>query len=98
MRELHRRLIRILKGPTGGLLTSLALAAFLGGVAIAEPGQSLAPVSEHHGNAEAAGTPVQGLSAGAGASAGQSHDVATTDVRPRVRPPVPGHASSPGQG
>ena len=43
MPELYRDLIRIMKGPTGGLLTSLALAAFLGGVAIAAPGPSLEP-------------------------------------------------------
>jgi hypothetical protein len=91
MRELHRGLIRILKGPTGGLLTSLALAAFLGGVAIAAPGPSLGPASEHHGGVAPAGGPVEGLSIDAGASAGQSHEAATSEVRPRVQPPgLPG--------
>jgi hypothetical protein len=40
MDGLRRGIIRILKGPTGGLLASLALAAFMGGVAIAAPGPS----------------------------------------------------------
>jgi hypothetical protein len=40
MDGLRRGSIRILKGPTGGLLASLALAAFMGGVAIAAPGPS----------------------------------------------------------
>jgi hypothetical protein len=87
MRELHRRLIRIMKGPTGGLLTSLALAAFLGGVALAAPGPSLEPASEHHGDV-AAGAPVEGP-IDAGIAIGQGYDAGTSNVRSGVQPPKP---------
>jgi hypothetical protein len=49
VRELQRGFDRIIHGPTGGMLMSLAFAAFLGGVALAAPGPTIAPVNEAHG-------------------------------------------------
>ena len=94
MRELHRGLIRILKGPTGGLLTSLALAAVLGGVAIAAPGPSLGPASEHHGGVGTPTGPVDGLSISAGVSAGESDDGDALEVRSRFQPLLLGSGRS----
>jgi len=93
MRELHRGLIRILKGPTGGLLTSLALAAVLGGVAIAAPGSSLGPASEHHGGLGTATAPVEG-SSGAEMSAELSQDGDALEVRSRFQPLLLGSGRS----
>ena len=47
MQRLQRGFFRILKGPTGGLMASLALAAFLGGVAIAAPGAGPTAAGRH---------------------------------------------------
>jgi hypothetical protein len=66
MRRLQQELIRIVKGPTGGLLMSLGLAALLGGVAMAAPGGAFAPGAEHR---EATPAPSQ-TAAVAGASRG----------------------------
>ena len=55
VRRVHRGFFRILKGPTGGLLSSLALAAFLGGVAIAAPGTGPTPAADHRGEGGAVG-------------------------------------------
>ncbi|HEX3298732.1 MAG TPA: hypothetical protein VHW68_01305 [Actinomycetota bacterium] len=48
MQRLQRSLIRIVKGPTGGFLASLGIAAVLGGVALATPAPPIASVPDHH--------------------------------------------------
>jgi hypothetical protein len=48
MQRLQRSLIRIIKGPTGGFLASLGIAAVLGGVALASPAPPIASVPDHH--------------------------------------------------
>lgn len=48
MQRLQRSLIRIVKGPTGGFLASLGIAAVLGGVALATPSPPIAAVTAHH--------------------------------------------------
>ena len=47
MQRLHDSLIRIVKGPTGGFLASLGIAAVLGGVALASPAPPIADVTGH---------------------------------------------------
>jgi hypothetical protein len=91
--------MRILKGPTGGLLASLALAAFLGGVALAAPGVTPTPSAEgeRHAGVEAVRDPAGQGSAtdvvvtGGGKAGfhGQvGHDV-SSDVRSGVLPAPP---------
>lgn len=48
MQRLQDSLIRIIKGPTGGFLASLGIAAVLGGVALASPAPPIADVTGHH--------------------------------------------------
>jgi hypothetical protein len=47
MQRLGSTLIRIVKGPTGGFLASLGIAAVLGGVALASPAPPIASVADH---------------------------------------------------
>jgi hypothetical protein len=47
MQRFQRGLIRIVKGPTGGFLASLGIAAILGGVALASPAPPIAAVGSH---------------------------------------------------
>jgi hypothetical protein len=54
MQRLQHGLIRIVKGPTGGFLASLGIAAVLGGVALATPAPPVADVPGHHGEVVAA--------------------------------------------
>lgn len=54
MQRVQRTLIRIVKGPTGGFLASLGIAAVLGGVALATPAPPIASVPDHHPDAIAA--------------------------------------------
>ena len=54
MQRLRHGLIRIVKGPTGGFLASLGIAAVLGGVALATPAPPVADVTGHHGDVVAA--------------------------------------------
>jgi hypothetical protein len=99
VQQIQRGFIRILKGPTGGLLASLALAAFLGGVALAAPGMTPTPLAEagrHEGTDVAAGGDGQ-LAAADGVS--HAHRVSGLDVSSEVRsgvlpaPPSDPHAA-----
>jgi hypothetical protein len=47
MQRVQHGLIRIVRGPTGGFLASLGIAALLGGVALATPAPPIATVTDH---------------------------------------------------
>jgi hypothetical protein len=47
MPHFQRSLIRIVKGPAGGFVASLGVAAVLGGVALATPSQPIADLASH---------------------------------------------------
>src|SRR4051794_41938713 len=55
MQRVQHPLIRIIKGPTGGFLASLGIAAVLGGVALATPAPPVAAVTDHHPDVISAG-------------------------------------------
>src|SRR4051794_41672873 len=93
MQRVQHPLIRIIKGPTGGFLASLGIAAVLGGVALATPAPPVAAVTDHHPDVISAvplGTPIP-VSAGnlVGARGIHNHP-------PPNRPgaPVPGRPPS----
>jgi|1186.fasta_scaffold00301_2 hypothetical protein len=83
MQRVQHTLIRIIKGPTGGFLASLGIAAVLGGVALATPAPPVAAVTDHHPDVISAvplGTPIP-VSAGTLVATGGMH----TDADPTGR-------------
>jgi hypothetical protein len=89
VQQLRSGFIRIIKGPTGGLLASLALAAFLGGVALAAPGLTPTPAdgSERRFGVEVADGQKTQAPLSVDGAAGE-HRVDGTDVSSEVRPGV----------
>jgi hypothetical protein len=101
MQRLQRSLSRIVKGPTGGFLASLGIAAVLGGVALATPAPPIASVTAHHPDVivvgplgsypTSAGSVVSGMPSPSG---GVHSDADPTGRGPATEP----HGAPPGQG
>lgn len=93
MQRFQRGLIRIIKGPTGGFLASLGIAAILGGVALASPAPPI-PTEGGHPTGVVAAAPLGGNPTGASAALPIASGGVHTDDDPSGR----GSAVAPGKG
>jgi hypothetical protein len=103
MQRFQRGLLRIVKGPTGGFLASLGIAAILGGVALASPAPPIAAVGRHPPVVVAA--PLGGDAPDVSAAAPAASGGVRTEDDPSGRGPAidpatggsgPGHVGGPG--
>src|ERR1044071_3809387 len=93
----QRSLIRIVKGPAGGFLASLGIAAVLGGVALATPSQPIADLASHRPDVIAA-APLGSDPLPVGTGTVVSTGGLQTDADPPGRAPALDDPSAPGAG
>ena len=93
MQRFRRGLIRIVKGPTGGFLASLGIAAILGGVALASPAPPIAAVGSHP-TVVVAAAPLGADGSGTAAASVASGGVRTEDDPSGRGPAVPATGDS----
>jgi hypothetical protein len=102
MQRFQRSLIRIVKGPAGGFVASLGIAAVLGGVALASPSQPIADLAAHHPDVIAAaplGTDPMPVGTGMVIPrGGLQSDADPTGRGPSIHDPASGSEASSGHG